>query len=304
MCPELASHATGACTAGWVAHPGSFAERQSRCFETNGIDIGFAGECVHEITSDPSHEHSDGSIAALYRRYGDDFVERLNGVFSGFIFDRFARRVLIFNDRYGLERLYVHETVKGTYFASEAKALLAVLPTLRSFDHKAVAEFLTFGCPLEGRTLFHDIKQLPGGSLWTFDGSVTRRRRYFHAQQWESQPPLSPGEFEAEFQKCFTRARSRQLASESPLGISLTGGLDTRMIMACLPPVPPDSVCYTFAGPTGETVDAKLAARVAKSCGLEYRLLRIGSDFFSDFGRHADRTVYITDGCLGIVGGA
>ena len=74
------------------------------------------------------------------------------------------------------------------------------------------------------------------------------------------------------------------------------------MIMACSPPVPPDSVCYTFAGPTGETVDAQLAARVAESCSLDYRLLRIGSDFFSDFARHADRTVYVTDGCLGIAG--
>jgi len=113
---------------------------------------------------------------------------------------------------------------------------------------------------------------------------------------------LSPSEFEAEFQKCFVRARSRQLVSESPLGISLTGGLDTRMIMACSPPVPNDSVCYTFGGPTGRTVDAKLAARVAESCGLEYKLLRIGSDFFSDFARHMDRTVYVIDGCLGILG--
>ena len=98
--------------AGWVAHPGSFAQRQSHCLEANGIDIGFTGECVDETISQRHDEDSDDSIARLYHRYGDDFVERLNGVFSGFIFDRFARRVLIFNDRYGLERLYVHDTGK------------------------------------------------------------------------------------------------------------------------------------------------------------------------------------------------
>ena len=287
--------------AGWVAHSGSFAHRQSRFHKEHGIDIGFAGEFV-ETSSQRDDKDSGSSIVALYRTHGDAFVERLNGVFGGFIFDRSAQRVLIFNDRYGLERLYIHETPKGTYFASEAKALLAVLPTLRSFDHRGVADFLTFGCPQEGRTFFQDIKQLPGGSVWTFDGSVTRRRRYFHAHEWESQPSLSPSEFEAEFQKCFVRARSLQLTSESPLGISLTGGLDTRMIMACSPPVPNGSVCYTFDGPTGRTVDAKLAARVAESCGLEYKLLRIDPDFFSDFERHMDRTVYITDGCLGILG--
>ena len=53
---------------------------------------------------------------------------------------------------------------------------------------------------------------------------------------------------------------------------------------------------------TGETFDDRLAARVAKACGLEHRLLRIGADFFSDFASHVDRTVYVTDGCFGLTG--
>jgi asparagine synthase (glutamine-hydrolysing) len=49
-------------------------------------------------------------------------------------------------------------------------------------------------------------------------------------------------------------------------------------------------------------LDDRLAARVARACGLEHRLLRLGNDFFSDFASHVDRTVYITDGCLGVMG--
>jgi len=74
------------------------------------------------------------------------------------------------------------------------------------------------------------------------------------------------------------------------------------MIMACRPATAQNPVCYTFSGEKGLTLDDRLAARVAESCGLEQSLLRIGSDFFSDFATHADRTVYITDGCVGILG--
>src|SRR5206468_813556 len=88
----------------------------------------------------------------------------------------------------------------------------------------------------------------------------------------------------------------------SRIGISLTGGLDTRMIMACLPDLPKPPICYTFAGLHGETLDARVAARVASECGLEHRLLRIGPDFLSEYGNYVDRTVYVTDGCAGAVG--
>jgi asparagine synthase (glutamine-hydrolysing) len=82
----------------------------------------------------------------------------------------------------------------------------------------------------------------------------------------------------------------------------MTAGLNTRMIMACRHKTAENPVCYTFSGEKGLTLDDRLAARVAESCGLEHRLLRIGSDFFSDFASHVDRTVYVTDGCFGAIG--
>jgi asparagine synthase (glutamine-hydrolysing) len=95
---------------------------------------------------------------------------------------------------------------------------------------------------------------------------------------------------------------ARYFESESKIGISLTGGLDTRMIMACRRKAAEQPVCYTFSGENGQTLDGRLAARVAKVCGLDHRLLRLGTDFFSDFTSHVDRTVYATDGCFGVLG--
>jgi asparagine synthase (glutamine-hydrolysing) len=72
--------------------------------------------------------------------------------------------------------------------------------------------------------------------------------------------------------------------------------------MACMPKSTTKPVCYTFSGLTEETLDAKIASRVAQVCCLEHNILRIGTDFLSNFGHHVDRTVFLTDGCAGALG--
>ena len=68
-----------------------------------------------------------------------------------------------FFPRYGMERIYIYEKGETTFFASEAKALLSVLPELRSLDDQGVAQFLAYGSTLSGRTLFRKVELLPGG---------------------------------------------------------------------------------------------------------------------------------------------
>ena len=238
----------------------------------------------------------------LYEEKGEQFIEELNGLFSGLLIDEKQRKVILFNDRYGSERIYWHEKRGNIYFASEAKALLRILPELRTFDEQGVAQFLTYGCTFDQRTLFREVQTLPGASLWSFENGKCRRRKYFSPATWETQPVLSGDDFTSEFEETFRRIVPRYFESGDNIGISLTGGLDTRMIMACRPEKPQKPVCYTFSGERGETLDDRLAAQVARVCGLDHRLLRIGSDFFSDFSTHTDRTVYVTDGCFGAIG--
>ena len=132
-----------------------------------------------------------------------------------------------------------------------------------------------------------------------FEPGGCRKARYFTPAQWERQPHLSSEEFQSEFQFRFKKVLPRYVRDERRIGISLTGGLDSRMIVSCLPAVTPPPVCYTFAPLEGETLDSGIARRVAAECGLEHRLVRIGPQFLSDFDRYVDRTVYVTDGCAG-----
>jgi len=295
---------------GWVAHEHSFAAGQIFFNEQKDIALIFSGECfvdpeMRAGLSGKGHElgESAGSwLAHFYEEEGDRFFEKLNGLFSGLLIDKRRNRAFLFNDRYGLERIYWHGANDAIYFASEAKALLRVLPELRTFDAEGVAQFLNYGCTLEWRTLFQGVNLLPGGSLWCFENGRCHKRRYFSPETWEAQPTLSVEAFESEFQETFKRILPHYFESHARVGISLTGGLDTRMIMACRPYTVEKPVCYTFSGEDGRTLDDRLAGRVAEASGLDHRLLRIGPDFFSDFASHADRTVYITDGCFGILG--
>ena len=295
-------YATGSCCApelgiwaGWVAHADSFAAHESgRTFE-RPLTLAFAGEAYDDASSAGFRHALD--------RFGENGVAELNGLFSGLLIDRRRARAWLFNDRFGFERIYLHETDEATYFASEAKALLRVLPHTRAFDDRGVAQFLTFGCCLDGQTLFRGITRLTGGSIWTLDGRRWQKRRYFTPAEWEQQPPLSVDEYQTEFEARFKTALPRYTnGTAAPLGISLTGGLDTRMIMACLPDSTIPARTYTFAGLHGDTLDARIAARVAAECGLEHRVLRIGADFLSDYGKYVERTVYATDACAGATG--
>ena len=299
----------GVC-AGWLAHENSFADGQVFQNEQKDISLIFSGECFTDTATKNrlrinGHRFSESGgdwLVHFYEEQRGSFFEKLNGLFSGLLIDRRQQKVFLFNDRYGVERIYWHETPDAFYFASEAKALLRVLPELREFDREGVAQFLGIGCPLGTRTLFNGVHRLPGGSCWIFENRKVRRESYFLPATWEAQPRLSEADYESQFGATFRNILPRYFESGSKIGIALTGGLDTRMFMACHPHNRDREICYTFTGPDNRTMDDRVAARVAGACGLEHHLLRLKPDFFSNFAAHADKTVFVTDGCSGILG--
>src|SRR6266480_1502225 len=274
--------------AGSVAMDGSLAGGQVCFNEERNVALLFSGECFVDAeigirlkqNGHKVQKNKADWLVHLYEQEGDQFFKQLNGFFSGILIDQKAGRTVLFNDRYGLGRLYVHESEEAIYFASEGKALLRILPKLREFDTEGVAQFLTFGCTLGQRTLFRNVRLLPGASLWSFERLDCQKARYFCPESWEAQDLLSSESFITQFEATFKKILPRYIDSESKTGISLTAGLDSRMIMACLPETSKNAICYTYSGQVIDTLDAQLAARVAEACGLEHTILRIRPDFF------------------------
>jgi len=86
--------------------------------------------------------------------------------------------------------------------------------------------------------------------------------------------------------------------------MSLTGGLDGRMIMAWSSKAPGDLPCYTFNGPFRDCVDAKIARQVAQACGQPHHTIQVGDEFLAAFPKLAEQTVSITDGTMDVTGAA
>jgi asparagine synthase (glutamine-hydrolysing) len=253
------------------------------------------------------HRIADTSSALvhLYEELGFEALEKLNGRFSGLLVDLRNRQAVLFNDRYGLNRIYIHEQGERLFFSSEAKSLLGVVPALRELDPRGLAEWFSCGCALGNRTLFPGISLLPPGSAWIFsaDGAV-RKQSYFNPSAWENQPALSPTEFSEQLQQTFPRVLNRCTNGSRPIAMSLTGGLDGRMIMAWARPNRKEMPCYTFNGSYRDCADARIARKVAAACGQPHQTISVGDEFLAQFPQLAERTVWITDGAMDVTGAA
>jgi asparagine synthase (glutamine-hydrolysing) len=242
-------------------------------------------------------------LVNLYEKLGLDAFEKLNGWFSGVLVDLRQRQAVLFNDRYGLHRIYVHEQDDHLFFSSEAKSLLAVLPALRELDTRGLAEWFSCGCPLGNRTLFRSISLLPPGSAWIFTANgVLKKERYFHPSTWENQPDLSPEDYYQQLRKIFPRILKHYTNGSQQIAMALTGGLDGRMIMAWARPNPGGLPCYTFNGSYRDCADVRIARKVAAVCGQPHRTLSVGDEFLAQFPRLAEQTVRITDGTMDLSG--
>lgn len=292
--------------AGWVARRGAFDAGMPVQNERKDVTLVFSGEEFPEdgtiqALRGRGHEVAQEGPSYLVHRYEEesDFPKQLNGRFHGLVADKPSGTAILFNDRYGLQRLYYHESEDAFYFAAEAKAILKVCPQLRTTDPRSVGEFIVCGCVLENRTLFPGISVLPPGSLFSFrNGSLEKKGQYFHPSEWEEQEPLGAEEYFNSLRDMFTQNLPRYFKGPEKIGVSLTGGLDTRIIMAWYKAEAGSLPCYTFGSMYRDNEDVKLARKVASICKQHHETITTGEEFLSRFDSYAERTVYLTDACV------
>ena len=287
---------------GWAERKDSFSEEMPLCDERGNRVLVFSGEEFPEPTT-ARRLASGKAVSYLIRMSEQDpaFPAGLNGRFHGLLTDRHRGTATLFNDRYGMHRIYYHESREAFYFAAEAKAILAVRPELRSVDPRGLGEFVACGCVLENRSIFKGVGVLPPASAWVLQrGSLERKVSYFQPREWEEQATLKLEPFYEELRSVFSRNLPRYFADEAQIGMSLTGGLDTRMIMAWHKASPGSLPCYSFGGPFRDNQDVLIARQVARVCQQPHLVIPVGDEFLSRFSRYAERTVYLTDGCADV----
>lgn len=297
---------------GWVSHTGSSFECLPIWNECKDICLIFSGENFEDpadVRSLSAKGHSlepdNGSyLVHLYEEMGIKFLENLNGWFSGVLVNLREEKIVLFNDRYGLGRIYFHENADGFFFASKAKSLLKVLPDLRRIDSTGLAEWFTCGCAMQNRTLFRGISLLPGGSVWSFGVGDAVKASYFRREVWENQSRLDEESYYRELRHTFSRVLPHYFQGSQRIGMSLTGGLDGRMIMAWARRASGDLPCYTFNSCYRDCADVRIARRVARECDQPHQIIPVGEEFLRSFPALAEKTVYITDGAMDVSGAA
>src|ERR1700686_1672190 len=227
--------------------------------------------------------HSDTeTIVHLYEEYGQECVKYLRGMFAFAIWDSRRRTLFVARDRLGIKPLYFLNQSGRLLFASEIKALLAHPGVRAELNRHALPEFLAFGYLAGSRTMFEGIqKLLPGHTLEIQETGNTQIAAYWDLPQGDKEETHSEKYYVQTYRDLLEEAVASHLMSDVPLGMFLSGGLDSSTIAALMSKIRKDPI-ETFAVGYGEEAYSELryARTVADHIGSVHHEIRVGREEF------------------------
>jgi asparagine synthase (glutamine-hydrolysing) len=221
------------------------------------------------------------TILHAYEEYGDDCVQQLRGMFGFAIWDRAKRRLLLARDRLGVKPVYYYRDGRFLAFASEIKSLLEIASIPREVDPEALDLYLSLRYVPGPRTMFKNIFRLQPGHILVADDNGVRTTKYWDID-YPDPEPRSPEYLLERFRELLEESVRMRLVAEVPLGVFLSGGLDSSAILATMSKIAGGdrvktfSVGYEASGAAEEAANefeyARLAANAFASEHHEYRL--------------------------------
>jgi len=222
--------------------------------------------------------HSDcETILQAYAAHDRDFLPRLRGMFAFALHNERTGTLTLARDRLGIKPLFYTETADGIAFASEIKALLALLPTPPAINPRALVQYLQSQFNSGEETIFEGIRRLPPGTALRIDAEGrTERWRYWSAQDVEPRQ-CSFEEAARDFDALMDSAMHEHMRSDVPFGLFLSGGVDSAILLAMLDryqdkPIRSFSVGFSGARLNDELDDAE---RIAQQFRTEHTPLQL-----------------------------
>jgi asparagine synthase (glutamine-hydrolysing) len=222
------------------------------------------------------------TIIHLYEEYGRDCVEHLRGMFAFAIWDTRQRLLFVARDRFGIKPLYYRLTRDWFIFGSEIKAILAYPGVEPEFNREILAEYLAFGYLSSPETFFSDIRKLmPGHTLELEETGELRIQQYWDLPQPSDVTQHSESYYVERYRELLEQAVSSHLMSDVPLGVFLSGGLDSSAVAALTTKIRRAPV-ETFSVGYAEQPYSELphARQVAKHLNSIHHEVTISSDEF------------------------
>jgi asparagine synthase (glutamine-hydrolysing) len=235
-------------------------------------------------------------LLRLYERDGLRAFERMNGMFAVAIWDRRKGLFHLVRDRLGVKPLYYARVGESLIFGSEIKAILASGRIQRAVNEHALWDYLTFRYVPAPETIWQGVMKLPPAHSLTLrvDGSENAKPyRWWSVPMHMLAAEKSDPEYEAEFQALFEDAVGLRMRADVPVGITLSGGLDSSAVVAAAKLTAGDLKTFSVAFADSPEIDELPYAReVAREFGTDHHEVVIGQqefmDFLPDFVWHTD----------------
>ncbi len=223
------------------------------------------------------------AILHLFEEKGGEVVKSLRGMFAFAIWETRKRELLLARDRLGIKPLYYYQDQEANiFFASEIKAILAGTGRRAELNYSVVPDYLANHAPSGDETFFVGIKRLMPGHILQWHEGIISQRRYWDLSFAESfEETRSAGELIEKWMELFRESVRLRLMADVPLGVFLSGGIDSSAIAAVMhsmvgEPVRTFSVAFTEQ----EANELKFARLVADSIGAEHREVVVNSEQF------------------------
>jgi len=235
------------------------------------------------------------TIGKLYRYYGLSFLNSLRGSYICLISDQVKEEAYLFSDRQGSRPMFIREIAKDSAcYAPQVKFLASLEPRLASLNSSAVGQFLIRGCFYGNDTLYEGIRKFPQGTLTTFTRGQASPKQYWSFLFKESHETSHESELIDEFDQLASTATRRLLSvTRSPV-LLLSGGLDSRLMLAYLlkeGATQIQSLSYMVHNTDGD--DHIVAKQLSDYCGLRHETYEIHEN---DYKSLAQKEVLAVDG--------
>jgi asparagine synthase (glutamine-hydrolysing) len=173
-------------------------------------------------------------IVLGYKQWGDEVLNRLNGMFGLAIWDTRQKRLVIARDRFGVKPVYYRVDQGQLYFGSEIRAVIATANERPEVNPVALNLFLRYRFTPSPHTLFAGVKKLAPESMLIFEKGALSLRLWYRFKPVPFSPVKSVGEAREELLELYKRSVKRHLLSDVPVGLLLSGGVDSALLLALM----------------------------------------------------------------------
>ena len=225
-------------------------------------------------------------LVHAYEEYGEGFLTRVRGMFALALWDGRRRMLLAARDRAGEKPLYYTVTPHGLLLASEIKALLSRPEVQRQLDHEALDQFLTYEYIIAPRTIFKGIHKLPPAHYLVYRHGVVTTTRYWDAADVPERP-WTDEEAAGALRETLGRAVRSQMMADVPIGIFLSGGVDSSAVAVLLSEdgKNPDVSSFSMGFADGSYNELPYAREIATLCGTHHHEGTVTPDVAALFDR-------------------